>query len=571
MTGQTGDSGVGRVARSDVPFAPLRGLAFLAALVAVSAVLTIAWVLTPPVYFTNDDVSIRLALEGRGIPGQPATGFSLLTHAALGWSVVAVNRILPSVPWWDIVVAGTLFWALAVFLALAWDALGTGWLARATAIGAVLVAVVPLASALQFTISATLAGGAATLLVLAELGAVRRARASVMAMSALLLLTGLLLRAIAAAAGIAAVVLLVSPLLVAPQFRRPRLAAALAAVVLLVVAVQYVDGMLYSLAGEWDAYYRYNWMIARLFEWGGELPARETALVRASVGWSPNDWMMLQAYFGVDRAVHGFPQLARAYDASASLVGWDGMIRAAIARAAAIDTADVRRLLGASASVLAVMAAAGLYARRGGFVRGGLTVILFSVLCLAIEVVFKELPFRVLAPLELCLVAAMLAVVPATRRVPSPVVSVIGLGVVVAVLAAQIGATVTAAEAEYRHSQQVTNEVMALERLSPSLLVLHADTFPREHWWRPFRHPRIELPTIALGWNNQNPLLQRFLSSSGREPLLNAICSDPAIFVIADEGRLDFVTTYLQEHYAANVKWTDVFGGSFHAWRCDRS
>jgi hypothetical protein len=554
----------------DIAFPLLRWRAFAVALVAVAAVLATAWVLNPPIYFTNDDVSIRLALEGTAIPGQPATGFSILTHAALGWSIVALNTMLPSVPWWDLVVAGTLIWALAVFVALAWDALGSAWPARATAVGALLVTAVPVASALQFTISATLAGGAAALLGLTELGASRPARSTVLAMAAVLLLVGLLVRGLAAAAGLAAVVLFLGPVFAARELWRPRLVAALVAAGLLILSVQYVDGLLYSLNRDWDAYYRYNGMIARLFEGGGE-PSDSAGAVRASTGWSSNDWMMLQAYFGVDRAVHGFDQLAKAYNARASLIGWDGTVRGALERAADIDAADLRRLLGASASVLAVIAAVGLYVRRGGLTRGAATAVLFCVLCFAIEVVFKELPFRVLAPLHLCLVAAILVIAGVTQRVPSPVVSVLGLGVVVAVLTAQIGATVTSAEAEYKHSQQVTNEVMALERLSPSLLVLHADTFPREHWWRPFQHPRIALPAIALGWNNQNPLLQRFLSSSGREPLLKAICSDPGIFVIAEEGRLDFVTTYLQERYDTNVRWTDVFDGSFHAWRCDRS
>jgi hypothetical protein len=548
---------------------PFRLRIFVVALIVITGVLAAAWVFNPPIYVTNDDVSIRLALEGLAIPGQPATGFSILTHASLGWAVVALNRVLPVVPWWDLVVAGTLISALAVFVALAWDALGTGWLARATAVGALLVAAVPLAPALQFTISATLAGGAAALLVLSEFGTSRPARTAVVIASALLLLIGLLIRAMAAAAGLAAVVVLVGPLVIARQPRR--VLAALVAAGVLMVAVQYADGLLYSFNRDWDAYYRYNWMVVRLFEWGGELPARERSLITSAVGWSSNDWMMLQAYFGVDRAVHGFDQLARAYDARALLTGWDAVLRDAIARATDIDSADFRRLIGASASVLVTVAVVSVYLRRGALLWGGAMAVLFCLLCIAIEVVFKELPFRVLAPLQVCLLAATLTVAGFNRRQPSPVASVVCLGVVVAVLGTQIGAAVTAAEADDRHAQQVTNEVMALERLSPALLVLHADTFPREHWWRPFRHPRIALPAIALGWNNQNPLLQRFLSSSGREPLLKAICSDPAIFIIAEEGRLDFVTTYLRERYDTDVKWTDVFAGSFHAWRCDRS
>ena len=94
---------------------------------------------------------MRLALEGRFVPGQPPTGFVLYAHSALGWALVTLYDLSLAVPWWDLVLAGTLFWALAVFVALAWPALGVGWCARATALSAVCIGGLPLIATMQFT------------------------------------------------------------------------------------------------------------------------------------------------------------------------------------------------------------------------------------------------------------------------------------------------------------------------------------------------------------------------------------------------------------------------------------
>ena len=68
----------------------LHGRAFVLALVGVSTLIAAAWLVSPPRYLTNDDVIMRLALEGRFVPGQPPTGFVLYAHSALGWALVTL-------------------------------------------------------------------------------------------------------------------------------------------------------------------------------------------------------------------------------------------------------------------------------------------------------------------------------------------------------------------------------------------------------------------------------------------------------------------------------------------------
>jgi hypothetical protein len=73
---------------------------------------------------------------------------------------------------------------------------------------------------------------------------------------------------------------------------------------------------------------------------------------------------------------------------------------------------------------------------------------------------------------------------------------------------------------------------------------------------------------VGLGWNNQNPQVQRFLSDTGRQPLLRALCTSPSILFVADEVSLDLVTRYVKEHFDNSVEWTQAYAGTFSAWRC---
>src|SRR5262249_6725348 len=49
------------------------------------------------------------------------------------------------------------------------------------------------------------------------------------------------------------------------------------------------------------------------------------------------------------------------------------------------------------------------------------------------------------------------------------------------------------------------------------------------------------------------------------------LCTDPSILIVADRDPLDLVATYMNEHFDTAVTWTQVYDGSFPAWRCGRS
>jgi hypothetical protein len=105
-------------------------------------------------------------------------------------------------------------------------------------------------------------------------------------------------------------------------------------------------------------------------------------------------------------------------------------------------------------------------------------------------------------------------------------------------------------------------------RLAPTLMIEHADAFPAEIFWRPLVPPPVAPPMIRLDDNNQSPHLQRFLSDTGRQPLLRALCEDPSILIVSHPDRLEPITVYVREHFGMDIRWDEVFNGSFRVWRC---
>jgi hypothetical protein len=342
------------------------------------------------------------------------------------------------------------------------------------------------------------------------------------------------------------------------------------------IGLSYADRFLYRLDRPWDEYARYNAMLAQLFEWSQPSSDRVDGM-RAAAGWSQNDWDMVPAMWAVDANLHGFERLSRAYEVSGANTG-DTLVAAVPAllqRAAGLASTDLGRVIAEAGYVLAaafVLAVA--YGSRRGVMLSASSIILFCAVCIGIEAAFRALPFRLLAPIHACLMMAAIVTVASVRRPASAVAGVLAFSVVATILVQQAAIVAPAVAAGLRHMKQVDAEVAGLRDLRPSLIVRHADTFPAEFWWRPFHRPAFEIPSVALGWNNQNPLLQQFLTSTGRQPLLRAICHDPSIVVVAARpDRLEPVVAYMQEHFGETVAWTRVAAGSFATWRCtsDRS
>ncbi|MEQ1908686.1 MAG: hypothetical protein ABMA15_07675 [Vicinamibacterales bacterium] len=544
---------------------------FFVALPVTIACVAAFWTTIPPTYLTNDDVFIRLSIEGLTAPGAAPTGFVVMAHSLLGWALVAMQNVV-SVHVWDVMVAALLVWSIAIALTIVWTSSGPERAPRIAGILAMLVAFVPLMSGMQFTISATLAGAVAAALAATELFSAAP-RVSVLVMSTSLLLLGLLVRLMGTAAGAVLMTTLLAPLVFNARAvqtpRAVRLGAMLTIVIALTGTLLYLDGSLYGLHDEWSVYFQNAWKTARLFEWGGDVPLDALNAMRARVGWSANDWQTLKGWWGIDTQVHSIARIADAYDAWADLAGWRARAESLGSRLTRVDQATFARLVGESAFPLAAgLAFAAIRASRRNAAAIGATLAVFFVACVAIEIGFKELPFRLFAPLQAGLVLAIV-VVAGSRGRTAPRTVQFAAGIVLVALLARSGWVVaTETIGDVLHANAIDRQVAEVLALRPSLLVLHADAFPSEHWWRPFHTPPVTLAAIQLGQYQHNPLIDDYLSRSGRQPLLRAICTDRSILVVSEEGRLQPATTFIREHYGIEVEWTEVFAGSFRVWRC---
>jgi hypothetical protein len=281
------------------------------------------WTCNPPTYLTNDDVAIKRDLEGLMTPDGMPTGYAIWPHALLGWTLVWIQRVVP-VHGWDFVVAGLLIWSVALALSTAWS-LSIGRAGRFLAIIAMLLVVAPLFNGMQYTISATLAGGTAILTLLIELS-LPSPRRSVVAASAALLLTGLLVRGDSATAGGLIGIVLLVPLALSDRGTRAVrlrwLIVAAVALTLTSTAGDVLNAMMYRLSPPW-ADYRRDWLETRyLLEWGRDLPANVVDALRNELGWTANDWELLRRFWGIDPNVHSQGRLDVLFRTWPLLVNW---------------------------------------------------------------------------------------------------------------------------------------------------------------------------------------------------------------------------------------------------------
>ena len=130
-------------------------------------------------------------------------------------------------------------------------------------------------------------------------------------------------------------------------------------------------------------------------------------------------------------------------------------------RLTVVDGAALARLGRSTAGLVLVGGVlAGAYGGWRSWAASALVVGLFLVVCVGIEVGFKELPLRLFAPLACGFMAALLVTVGSLRPPASPAVpTVLCLGVVLVILAYGGRAVATALAADRRHSLQVDGEV----------------------------------------------------------------------------------------------------------------
>jgi hypothetical protein len=118
-------------------------------------------------------------------------------------------------------------------------------------------------------------------------------------------------------------------------------------------------------------------------------------------------------------------------------------------------------------------------------------------------------------------------------------------------------------------ARDVRTDVIALSRLDPSLVIIHADALRWEYVWRPFSNSMFPPPFIGIGASVRTPPIQSVLRREGRSDLVNAICSDNRAVLLARAWLPPALVTFMREHYSRRVGFDGVFEGrTFTAWRC---
>ena len=528
--------------------------AFLLSLGITTLLIAALWMSIPPTYLTSDDVAIRSSIDGTFVPVEPPTGFTLMTHAALGWALVSSQALWPGLHGWDTVLVVTLVIAIAMVKAIAWT---TGGALRVLVLS---IALVPLLIGMQFTISSTLAGGAAVLVGSAE------RRRSTLILAAVVLAVGLLIRPYGAAAGAFLVAVLI--LAVRPSEWR-RTTAILAVTTAAFVVALLTDAAIYQRDPEWAAARRYNIVAAEIFEWTRTMPREAVDAAHRAVGWSNTDRSTIAGGWGWDPEVFGLRRLTAVHALSSESAGLVGRVSPAFRHLANVDLRSLpdRFPVPWQAALAVLMVVALGSPLRTSLLRWGAVSVIFVVYGLVVEAFFKELPFRLFAPL-LALAIAVGVAAPGDRL--HPWIRTCAMIVSLALLVVVSRNTILTLRADAADAEQTDIETTALAAWHPSVIVAHADSFPSAFWWRPFHRPEIPLPIIGI---SHRPDTHRYLRTTGRERFLQSLCTHPRTLIITEPDRLEIVSAYLSEHEGWVVEWERVITTTeddprFDVYRC---
>jgi hypothetical protein len=542
-----------------------RSIALTSAVVALTVLS--GWIPSRPLYLTNDDVGMRLLVEGHVAPGAAPTPFVMFMHIAIGWVLAVLYSAANSVPWYDVLMLATAV-ASTVGLVAVWN----GTSGRASLLRALMLSVAllgPLFATPQFSLIGMTCAATGLMLLIHGLGATRGADSAgaawrlyglcLFTLGTLIRWEGSVVLLIQATVSLlAASVSRVNSSLVGPR-RLLTLVALLAAIPLLAAITNVV---VYQRSPGWMEFPEFNYTRGMLTEYapaGGVSPEVMSAL-RAKTGWSENDLQLLRGWFFENPSVFSLDKLRAALTvlrhrnvtAGSIVTGMGGAIQSLLAQT------WVPMLF-----LLAVSTSTGRPGRQVLF-----TVILLLVFLVvggSASVWLKELPFRVYWPM-LVLVGVAIS---GGNGDSTPRVSPYSLLAIAALLALIAIPRWQQQQLRAAEAREVNMDVTALARLEPSLVLIHADTMRWEYVWHPFSNSRFPYPFVGIGVGARTPPLQSLLRRNGQIDLANAICSGDRVLLLARSWLPPAIVIFLQEHYSRRVTFDAVFEGrTFTAWRC---
>jgi hypothetical protein len=527
----------------------------------------VGWAPTRPFYLTNDDVAMRLLVEGGFAPHAVPTAFVMFMHVAVGWLLKTLYAAMASVPWYDLMMLVTAVSASAALVAV-WIRSSTGlWLVRPLLLSVAFLA--PLFATPQFSLVGMTCAAAGLTLLTRALALPHRdpGLRGRLLFGVCLFGWGTLIRWEGAALllGQATASSIAAGLvgLDSGSRRTFKILGAAAIASLLPIGAAITHNAAYQRSPGWQSFPEFNYTRGMLTEYApGEVSPELLSTLRETTGWSGNDLRLLRGWFFEDRAVFSLDKLRAAL---AVLRHDQDRSAASMVRSAAVAARVILSETWAALLILVALAASSVRPVRQLSLTLVLLVVFFAVSS-AVSVALKELPFRVYWPM-LVLVAGLAVDAAATGRPRAlPLMCLVAAGALVSLLTIPRWHQQQRREIEAR---EVAADLVGLDRLAPSLVVIHADALRWEYVWRPFRPSYFPRPFLGIGASAQTPPVQAALIREGRGGLVSALCSTDRVVLLARPWLPPALVIFMKEHYGRDIAFDAVFEGrTFTAWQC---
>lgn len=553
----------------------------LRALFLTIALLAISWLFFLPYYNTNDDIGMKLIVEGKFSPETSSSGLTMFSNIILGNILAFLNRTIPIVSWYDILILGVPILSCVAVLSVLWSRKKLIFFISIILFS--LFYILRIFVIIQFSITAMVAAGTGIFLIIYSV--IRPKNKSNFKFTILIgvafIIIGTLVRLEAAIVAIAYGLLLGLPLILLSfsqkNLEKRRVVYGIAAIgisLLLSVAAFKLHFKVYSVTNGWENFYEYNFMRSTLDEFSSYDTAEVPDKILKAANWSQNDFQLLKNWLFIDSNTFSHERLTSAFNESIffdlrSKFFWRSVI-GAIKR-------TIRLLVFYLPTHLFItLCLCATFFNRKNFFYFIYSNTLLILILISIDILTKPVPYRIYFPLLfLNSIFLFLFIVSQTyilsQNIKWRIIFIIPLIAVILINLADLHSDDLKM---YNRQGMVQNDVDKMLAISPSKIVIHGRFFPHTVFYRPFlRNNYIKkmekIPTLWLGTANSTPFIQDYLKNQGYSDINSLLCNDPKSILITKKKYLKLLETEMKEHYGIDIKYEQAFrGDSFSGYTC---
>ena len=536
----------------------------------------IAWLFYHVTYQTVDDAYHPLLFKNMYWQGYNVNdGYALsFLHPALSWILSRLYAVFPDFYWYELTLWAANFLSCMALILTGMQNLNGKKLLLVMLIG--MFYFLPVFVKLQFSISATLAGGAGALLLCNTVlnGAVRVETHKMRLLSGLLLITlGCLIRFEASVLSIVFVSAAFLPFGGLPSSfkgttitRFSVLGIAAGIVIILILAKPVI------LSESMEQFWNANSHRVHIGEYNDNLPEEVRANVREKTGWTANDYLLIEPPILIDSERFGYRQLNTAYEVIRNWRENNPLGLVQMKWKNVFDGIADEHLLYFLVIISLISLIYTGWRKRAK--------VLFLILCLfalfiLVGIYFKPVPYRVYW--GLFTISSFIALAFANKE--SFVLKngyLQGLLIALCALIVYQGGTMLQTEdrrEEVLHQQVIEDVTNMMTSASPEMLAIRG-AFCGECYYKPFAQDPFpefsKLPVARLNLRAISPLSRDYLMQMSGHGGPEFLCSqNKNIVLITQKENLGRFETELEEHFGIRASFTDVFNGTtFSAFRC---